>query len=205
MAEGRDLPVGRIRGLRACASARGTFGVLALDHRQNLRKELASGRSRVGHLRRDGRVQAGGRPRARRCRDRGPARPGDRRGPGDRRRLAAGRLRAARGRRGHRLRRAVDGPGQPGARRLERGQGEADGRVGGQAARLLPPGCGQRRRPGAPRGGRRRGLRRGRPAAVRRAVVVLDRPGRGEAGRANDVGGWSSRRPGGSPGSAATS
>ncbi len=35
-----ELPVGRIRGLRACASARGTFGVLALDHRQNLRKEL---------------------------------------------------------------------------------------------------------------------------------------------------------------------
>ena len=35
-----DLPIGRIRGLRACASARGTFGVLALDHRQNLRKEL---------------------------------------------------------------------------------------------------------------------------------------------------------------------
>jgi tagatose 1,6-diphosphate aldolase len=36
----RDLPIGRIRGIRACASARGTFGVLALDHRQNLRKEL---------------------------------------------------------------------------------------------------------------------------------------------------------------------
>jgi tagatose-1,6-bisphosphate aldolase len=35
-----DLPIGRIRGIRACASARGTFGVLALDHRQNLRKEL---------------------------------------------------------------------------------------------------------------------------------------------------------------------
>ena len=35
-----DLPIGRIRGLRACASARGTFGVLALDHRQNLRREL---------------------------------------------------------------------------------------------------------------------------------------------------------------------
>jgi tagatose 1,6-diphosphate aldolase len=34
------LPVGRIRGLRACASDRGTFGVLALDHRQNLRREL---------------------------------------------------------------------------------------------------------------------------------------------------------------------
>jgi len=28
------------RGLEACASARGTFAVLALDHRQNLRKEL---------------------------------------------------------------------------------------------------------------------------------------------------------------------
>jgi tagatose 1,6-diphosphate aldolase len=35
-----EVPVGRIRGIRACASARGTFGVLALDHRQNLRKEL---------------------------------------------------------------------------------------------------------------------------------------------------------------------
>ena len=40
MDEARDLPIGRIRGLRACASARGTFGVLALDHRQNLRREL---------------------------------------------------------------------------------------------------------------------------------------------------------------------
>ena len=35
-----SLPIGRIRGLRACASPRGTFGVLALDHRQNLRREL---------------------------------------------------------------------------------------------------------------------------------------------------------------------
>ena len=34
------MPIGRIRGLRACASERGTFGVLALDHRQNLRREL---------------------------------------------------------------------------------------------------------------------------------------------------------------------
>jgi tagatose 1,6-diphosphate aldolase len=33
-------PLGTRRGLDACASARGTFGVLALDHRQNLRKEL---------------------------------------------------------------------------------------------------------------------------------------------------------------------
>ena len=35
------IPLGRIRGLRACASDRGGFVVLALDHRQNLRKELA--------------------------------------------------------------------------------------------------------------------------------------------------------------------
>ena len=32
--------LGTKRGLRACASERGTFAVLALDHRQNLRREL---------------------------------------------------------------------------------------------------------------------------------------------------------------------
>ncbi len=32
--------LGTRRGLEACASTRGTFAVLALDHRQNLRKEL---------------------------------------------------------------------------------------------------------------------------------------------------------------------
>ena len=32
--------LGTRRGLQACASARGTFAVLALDHRQNLRREL---------------------------------------------------------------------------------------------------------------------------------------------------------------------
>ena len=32
--------LGARRGLSACASARGTFAVLALDHRQNLRREL---------------------------------------------------------------------------------------------------------------------------------------------------------------------
>ncbi len=135
MAEGRDLPVGRIRGLRACASARGTFGVLALDHRQNLRRELAAGRSRVGHLRRDGRVQAGGRPRARRCRDGGPARPGDRRGPGDRGRLAArpgaacswpSRPPATRGRRRPRVSRVLDGWSVAQAKRM-----------GASAAKLL--------------------------------------------------------------------
>jgi tagatose 1,6-diphosphate aldolase len=34
------FPTGTRRGLDACASARGTFAVLALDHRQNLRREL---------------------------------------------------------------------------------------------------------------------------------------------------------------------
>lgn len=40
---GDELPIGRFRGIQACASARGTFGLLALDHRQNLRKELRPG------------------------------------------------------------------------------------------------------------------------------------------------------------------
>lgn len=35
-----SYPLGTRRGLEACASDRGTFAVLALDHRQNLRKEL---------------------------------------------------------------------------------------------------------------------------------------------------------------------
>jgi tagatose 1,6-diphosphate aldolase len=34
------IPIGTRRGLDACASERGTFTVLALDHRQNLRREL---------------------------------------------------------------------------------------------------------------------------------------------------------------------
>ena len=39
-AGGRPYAFGVRRGLAACASPRGTFAVLALDHRQNLRKEL---------------------------------------------------------------------------------------------------------------------------------------------------------------------
>jgi tagatose-1,6-bisphosphate aldolase len=39
-ADGAALRLGTRRGLAACASTRGTFAVLALDHRQNLRKEL---------------------------------------------------------------------------------------------------------------------------------------------------------------------
>ena len=35
--------LGTVRGLDACSSPRGTFTVLALDHRQNLRKELRPG------------------------------------------------------------------------------------------------------------------------------------------------------------------
>jgi len=37
---GTAYALGTRRGVAACASARGTFAVLALDHRQNLRKEL---------------------------------------------------------------------------------------------------------------------------------------------------------------------
>ena len=40
MTAGTAYALGTRRGLEACASARGTFAVLALDHRQNLRKEL---------------------------------------------------------------------------------------------------------------------------------------------------------------------
>ena len=36
----RSYALGTRRGIAACASERGTFAVLALDHRQNLRKEL---------------------------------------------------------------------------------------------------------------------------------------------------------------------
>jgi tagatose 1,6-diphosphate aldolase len=39
-AEPSPYLLGTRRGLEACASARGTFAVLALDHRQNLRREL---------------------------------------------------------------------------------------------------------------------------------------------------------------------
>lgn len=39
-ARGIDLRLGVRRGLAACASSRGTFAVLALDHRQNLAREL---------------------------------------------------------------------------------------------------------------------------------------------------------------------
>ncbi|MER3417540.1 MAG: hypothetical protein C4343_00055 [Chloroflexota bacterium] len=43
--EGRQpmpFPLGRLRGLATCTSSRGVFGVLAIDHRQNLRRDLAT-------------------------------------------------------------------------------------------------------------------------------------------------------------------
>ncbi len=36
----RSLSIGKLRGLQQCASERGTFTALALDHRQNLRRAL---------------------------------------------------------------------------------------------------------------------------------------------------------------------
>ena len=36
----RSYALGARRGIAACASARGTFAVIALDHRQNLRNGL---------------------------------------------------------------------------------------------------------------------------------------------------------------------
>ena len=35
-----QLTIGKMRGLQQCASSRGTFTCLALDHRQNLRRAL---------------------------------------------------------------------------------------------------------------------------------------------------------------------
>ena len=150
--------IGARRGLEACASPRGTFTVLALDHRQNLRKELRPDGPGLGHVRGDGRVQARRGPDPRAARDRDAARSGDRGGPVHRGRLAAAVGRPDRRDRGDRLRRAVDRTGQPRPRRLERREGEADGRLGREAARLLPPGRAERRGPGATRRRRRRRL-----------------------------------------------
>ena len=134
------LLLGTRRGLEATSSPRGTFAVLALDHRQNLRKELhpedpASTtademidfkRTVVRSLSVD--------------RDGDAPRSGDRRGPVHRRRVAGGARRLDRRARGHRLRGRRRGPDQPPPARLGCRQGQADGRLGREAARLLPPG-----------------------------------------------------------------
>ena len=116
----------------------------------------ASGGSRVGDRRRDGRLQARRRPRARHHRDRRPARPGDRRRAGDRRRVAARPRRPDRGRRGDRLRGRERRAREPRPARLGRGQDQAPRRLGRQAPRLLPPGRPERRRAGAARRARSR-------------------------------------------------
>ena len=164
--------LGTRRGLEACASPRGTFAVLALDHRQNLRKELSTGRPPIGDLRRDGGVQARGGPGACAVCDGMPPRPGDRRRAVHRGRLAARPGGPRRCDRGHRIRGAADGAGQPGAPRLVGRAGQEAGCLGGQAARLLPPRGDERRSPGAARGRGGGGLPGRRPAAVRRAPGV---------------------------------
>jgi tagatose-1,6-bisphosphate aldolase len=40
MGHGPTLTVGKLRGLRQCSDKRGTLSLLALDHRNNLRKAL---------------------------------------------------------------------------------------------------------------------------------------------------------------------
>ena len=149
----------------------------------------APGRPGLGHVRRDGRVQAGGRPGARAGRDRDAARPGDRGGPVHRRRVAAGAAGLLVAIEATGLRRAVDGAGQPRARGLERRAGEADGRVGREAARLLPPGGVERRRPGAAR------RRRVAPPAARRTSRSSWSRSRSRWSRASR---WSARRAGAS-------
>ena len=143
---------------RRVQSPGGTFTVLALDHRQNLRKELRPVGSRVGDRRRDGRLQARRRPGPRHDRDGRPPRPRDRRRAGDRGRLAAGARRADRRGRGDGLRGTGRGARQPRPAGLGRRAGQAARRVRGQAPRLLPPRRAQRRRPGAVRRRRRRRL-----------------------------------------------
>ena len=111
-------------------------------------------------------VQAGRRPVPRPGRDRHAAGSRDRRRAVHRRRVAARRGRGS----SSRSRRpgydgSVDGADQPGPRRLERREGEADGRVGGEAPRLLPPrGASNAARPG--------GARRPRSPADCRAVDI---------------------------------
>ena len=56
--------LGTRRGLEATSSPRGTFAVLALDHRQNLRKELHPEDAGFDDARRDDRLQADRRPGA---------------------------------------------------------------------------------------------------------------------------------------------
>ena len=133
----------------------------------------------LGDRGRDGRLQARRRARAGWRRDGRAARPGDRRRPRDRGRLAGRRHGAHRGGRGDRVRGPAGRARQPRAAGLGRRAGEAPGGVGRQAARVLPPGRAERRGPGAARRRGRRRMPRGRPRAVPRAALV--RAGRRQA------------------------
>ena len=167
--------LGARRGLDACASERGTFAVLALDHRQNLRKALrpddpasATYDEMVAFKRAVVRALA-------------PVATGTLLDPeiGAAQCIADGSLPAASGlivaieATGYDG--SVDGADQPRPRGLERREGEADGRVGGEAPRLLPPRGVERRRPGGARRPGRGRLPGGRSRAVRRAALVLAR------------------------------
>ena len=81
--------LGTRRGLEACASARGTFAVLALDHRQNLRKELHPAAPETTTYDEMVAFKQRGDPRAGAACDRVAARPGDRRRAVHRGRVAA--------------------------------------------------------------------------------------------------------------------
>ena len=140
-------------------------------------------RTRRPSRRRDGRVQAGGRPGARDDGHGHPARPGDRGRPA----IADGSLPGRAG-----LIVAVEATGYegPASARVSRvlpgwgvDAGQAARRIGGQAARLLPPGRAERGGPGAPRRRRRRGVPRGGPRAVPRAAVVRPRRAAGSPAR----------------------
>jgi len=46
MTEGTGVATGKIRGLQQCATSRGVFAILAMDHRNNLRRSLSPGNPR---------------------------------------------------------------------------------------------------------------------------------------------------------------
>ena len=152
--------LGAVRGLDACSSPGGTFTVLALDHRQNLRKEL---RPSAPDTVTDAEMVDFKRAVVRALGTTGTGvllDPEIGVGAGDRGRVAPRPRRADRRDRGDRVRGSGRGARQPRAPGLGRREGQAPRGVGGQAPRLLPPGRAERRRPGAVRRRRRR-----RPAA----------------------------------------
>src|SRR3990172_6828852 len=142
---------GTLRGLRQCASPRGTFTVLALDHRQNLRRELrladpasVTFEEMVEFKRAVVRALAGAATGV----------------------LLDPEIGAAQ---------CIADGARPAAGGAPPGGGGGGGGVGGKAARLLPPPGRQRARPGGARGLRRGGGARQRPAALPGAAGLLDR------------------------------